>query len=176
VPNIPYKNLENYEPKHVLDAVIARRGPAGPLNLDKMLLHSPVFAEGWGLMLGRVRRDLNVDIKLRELAMCGVAQLNGAEYEFIHHAPLYVAAGGTTEKAEALRKLPAFDANLFDAAEIATLRLTTEMTRDIKVKPETIAAVRAVLPSNQDIVELVGVVAAYNMVSRFLVALGVEPE
>jgi alkylhydroperoxidase family enzyme len=32
------------------------------------------------------------------------------------------------------------------------------------------------LQSDQLVVELVGVVATYNMVSRFLVALGVEPE
>jgi alkylhydroperoxidase family enzyme len=36
--------------------------------------------------------------------------------------------------------------------------------------------VRAVLPGEQQVVELVGLIAAYNMVSRFLVALGVEPE
>jgi alkylhydroperoxidase family enzyme len=36
--------------------------------------------------------------------------------------------------------------------------------------------VRATLPDHQQVVELVGVIAAYNMVSRFLVALGVEPE
>jgi len=32
------------------------------------------------------------------------------------------------------------------------------------------------LLGDRQTVELVGVVAAYNMVSRFLVALGVEPE
>ena len=37
-------------------------------------------------------------------------------------------------------------------------------------------AVRALLGSEQQLVELIGVIATYNMVSRFLVALGVEPE
>jgi alkylhydroperoxidase family enzyme len=36
--------------------------------------------------------------------------------------------------------------------------------------------VRAVLPEPRQQVELVGTIAAYNMVSRFLVALNVEPE
>jgi alkylhydroperoxidase family enzyme len=35
---------------------------------------------------------------------------------------------------------------------------------------------QSALQSDQLVVELVGVVATYNMVSRFLVALGVEPE
>jgi len=37
------------------------------------------------------------------------------------------------------------------------------------------AAVKAGLPDEQQIVELVGVIAAYNMVSRFLVALDIHP-
>jgi alkylhydroperoxidase family enzyme len=36
--------------------------------------------------------------------------------------------------------------------------------------------VRGQLDDDRQLVELVGVVAAYNMVSRFLVALGIEPE
>ena len=36
---------------------------------------------------------LSLSPRLRELAMCGVAVLNGAEYEFHHHAPEFVKAG-----------------------------------------------------------------------------------
>ena len=49
------------------------------------------------------------------------------------------------------------------------------MTRTVKVTDATFDAVRARL-SDQHCVELVGVIATYNMVSRFLVALGIEPE
>jgi hypothetical protein len=38
------------------------------------------------------------------------------------------------------------------------------------------AEMRAALPDDRHVVDIVGVVATYNMVSRFLVALGVEPE
>jgi alkylhydroperoxidase family enzyme len=50
------------------------------------------------------------------------------------------------------------------------------MTRNVAVDDATFAKVRASLDNNQHIVELVGVIATYNMVSRFLVALEVEPE
>ena len=49
------------------------------------------------------------------------------------------------------------------------------MTRKVRVDDATFAAVRESL-GEQQTVELVGVIAAYNMVSRFLVALGVDPE
>jgi len=40
----------------------------------------------------------------------------------------------------------------------------------------TTQAARTALANDRHLVEIVGVIAAYNMVSRFLVALGVEPE
>jgi alkylhydroperoxidase family enzyme len=57
-----------------------------------------------------------------------------------------------------------------DAAE-----LTFQMTRNIKVDPELMGRLQKALGST-DIVELVTVIAAYNMVSRFLIALDVNPE
>ncbi|NDG34688.1 MAG: carboxymuconolactone decarboxylase family protein, partial [Betaproteobacteria bacterium] len=73
------------------------------LHLDRMLLHSPPFAQGWNLFLGAVRNDLSLSPKLRELAMCAVAVLNRADYEFVQHAPLYLQAGATQDQVQALR-------------------------------------------------------------------------
>jgi alkylhydroperoxidase family enzyme len=47
------------------------------------------------------------------------------------------------------------------------------MTRNVKVSDEVFAAARSGLGSEQALVEAVGVAAGYNLVSRFLVALGV---
>jgi alkylhydroperoxidase family enzyme len=164
------------QPQDLLAAMRARRG-GELLNLDRMLLHSPPFAAGWNAFLKAVRSDLLLDARLRELAMCAVASLNGAEYEYRHHAPVFVEAGGTPAQVEALRDPPraVADEALFDAASRAALQLTVEMTRAVQVSDSTFAAVRAHL-DERCTVELVGVIATYNMVSRFLVALGVEPE
>jgi len=107
-----------------------------------------------------------------------VAILNGAEYEFHHHAPEFIKAGGSQQQVTALRQPQACveDEALFDATERAAIRLTIEMTRNVQVADSTLAAMRARLSSDQLLVELVGVIATYNMVSRFLVALGIEPE
>lgn len=40
-------------------AVRARRG-GGPLNLDRVLLHSPPLAAGWNAFMGTVRTGLSL--------------------------------------------------------------------------------------------------------------------
>src|SRR4051812_39155401 len=104
-----------------------------------MLLHSPAFAKGWNVFLREVRTGLALSPKLRELAMCIVAVLNGAEYEFHHHAPEFVKAGGNETQVLAMRRPQAAseDIYLFDAAERAAIRLTIEMTSNVKVSDET---------------------------------------
>jgi alkylhydroperoxidase family enzyme len=155
----------------------ARRG-GRLLNLDRMLLNSPPFAHGWNAHLGAVRGELTLAPRLRELAICAVAMLNGAEYEFVHHAPELLRAGATPAQVEALRTLSSgLDLpDVFDATELSVLRLTLEMTRRVAVTDATFESIQSQLGDARQVVELVGVIATYNMVSRFLVALGVEPE
>jgi alkylhydroperoxidase family enzyme len=174
---IPNKSTDHYEPAAVLEQIRERRGAAGLLNLDRMLLHSPPLAEGWNQFIGRVRRDFQLPDKLRELAICTVAILNGAEYEMHHHAPLWTKSGATARQVASLRRLGQDrDLGDFDAAEKAIIQLTTEMTRNVRVAETTLRAARESLPSDRQLVELIAVVASYNMVSRFLVATGVEIE
>lgn len=177
MPRIPYKPADLKEPYDLVESIRKRRG-GNLLNLDRMLLQSPAFAKGWNTFLGEVRTALELSPKLRELAICAVAVLNGADYEFQIHAPEFIKAGGTPEQVEALQKIGTYhdELPLFDRVERAALMLTFEMTRNVKVKAATFADMREVLPNNQHMVELVGVIATYNMVSRFLVALGVEQE
>lgn len=174
---IPYQPADLAEPRDIVESVRARRG-GRLLNLDRMLLYSPAFAAGWNAHLRAVRTELSVSPKLRELAVCLVAVLNGAEYEFYHHAPEFIAAGGTEAQAEALQRFNAADPDmmLFNATERAVIHLAMEMTREVRVSDQTFALVKTALPTNQQIVELIGIIASYNMVSRFLVALEVEPE
>jgi alkylhydroperoxidase family enzyme len=174
---IPYQPQDVAEPRDLVAAIRERRGGM-LLNLDRMLLHSPPLAQGWNVYLRAVRTELAVPAKLRELAICAVARLNHADYEFHHHAPEFLRAGGTATQLDALGYVgdPKMATSEFDAVEHAVLGLAVEMTRDIEVSAATMTAVRAALGDDRQVVEIVAVVAAYNMVSRFLVALGVEPE
>lgn len=175
---IAYKPNDITEPQELVESIRARRG-GYLLNLDRMLLHSPALARGWNVYLRAVRTEFALPPKLRELAICTVAALNGADYEFIHHAPEFLQAGGTETQLAALRRLPDLKkvgATPFDATELAVVHLTVEMTRTVRVSEETFALARAALASDQTVVEMIGVIAAYNMVSRFLVALEIETE
>ena len=173
---LPLLRDDQVGPPEVVAAIRQRRG-GQLLELDRLLLHSPAFAAGWNDFLGKVRTALQIEPLWRELAMCGVAVVNRAEYELTQHAPLYIGAGGTPAQVEALRRLglggesdPAFDAD-----QQAVLALVLEMTRDVHVGDATFAAARAVMGSDARMFELIGVVAAYNMVSRILVVAQLEP-
>ncbi len=177
MPRLPYLPADLAEPSTVVDAIRQRRG-GRLLHLDRQLLHSPAVAHGWNVFLGAMRGDLALEPRLRELAMCAVAIVNGAEYEYVHHAPLLIAAGATQGQADALRRIDeaAVDAALFDERERAVLAFTIESTRHVAVSDATFDRARRLLGSDRLMFELIATVAAYNMVSRVLVAIGVEPE
>jgi len=175
IPYLPDNDLAG--PADVVNPIRARRTGGKLLNLDRVLLHSPPFARGWNSMFGAIRTQLSLSPKLRELAIVAVGVLNKADYEYAHHAPDFLKAGGTREQLGALADMPSALTNtrLFDEAERATLALTCEMTRNITVTDATMKRVRAIFPDRQ-VVELAGTIAGYNMVSRFLVAIGIELE
>jgi alkylhydroperoxidase family enzyme len=175
---IPYKPDDDHiGPKELVDAIRARRTGGKLLNLDRMLLHSPAFAKGWNSMFGAIRGQLAVPAKLREIAIMAVGALNQADYEWVQHEQEFLKAGGTAAQLAALKNVSAAMKNdkLFDEAERATLVLTDEMTRSIKVSDATMKRIRKLLPLDQ-VIELIGTIAGYNMASRFLVATGIELE
>jgi alkylhydroperoxidase family enzyme len=153
----------------VAERVRARRG--GSLTpLDRMLLHSEPLADGWNTLLGAVRARFELAADLRELAICRIAVLNGAEYEWRAHAPLLVRAGFPEERLTALRD--AGDLGVLTPEQRCVVAYTDAMTRDVRVPDELFAQVHELL-GDRATVELTATVAAYNMVSRFLVALDV---
>jgi alkylhydroperoxidase family enzyme len=176
MPRIPYLPEEIDEPREIVDDIRSRRR-GDLLNLDRMLLHSPPFAQGWNGLLRQVRGKLTLPARLQEMAICAIAALTSADYEFHHHAPEFLRAGGTEQELEALRSFNGSgDLEIFDSKERAILQLAAEMTRNVTVEDETFAAVKNALPDQQQLTELIGVIATYNMVSRYLVALQIEPE
>ena len=174
----PYKpDNDQIGPKELVDAIRSRRPGGKLLNLDRILLHSPAFAKGWNGLFAAIRGQLALPAKLRELTIMAVGALNQADYEWAQHEGEFTKAGGTPAQLAALKNVPAAMKNdkLFDEAERATLALTDEMTRSIKVSDATMKRIRKLLPDEQ-VVELIGAIAGYNMVSRFVVAAGIEPE
>lgn len=177
MPRIPYLPQDISEPREIVDDLRSRRR-GQLLNLDRMLLHSPPFAKGWNALLREVRGKLSLSPYLQELAICAVASLTGADYEFHHHAPEFLKAGGSEAELDVLRTFTGIGEELlvFDAKQRVILNLVTEMTLSVHVEQSSFDAVQAELHDRQQLVELIGVIATYNMVSRYLVALEIEPE
>ncbi|KAI2627317.1 AhpD-like protein [Hypomontagnella submonticulosa] len=175
VPNPP--EPASPEEEAIVARIAARRAPRPLQPLDLALLHAPPVADGWNAFLGAVRTRTTLDARSRELAICRVAVCNGAWYEWAHHAPLAVAAGVSERALEEVVRRETLVREGEEGAglgekEWAVLRYADEMTRQVRVSEEVFAALRAVC-GEREVVEVTATVAAYNCVSRFLVALDV---
>jgi len=173
-PRIPLKPIDLAEPADLVQAIRKRRG-GELIELDRLLLYSTPLAEGWNHYIGNIRERFSIEQKLRELAMCTVAVLNDAEYEFSQHAPLYIKAGGSDAKSQLLRNPDIAQKHAeFSKTEQLTIALTTQLTRDVRIEQALFEQCREHF-GDEHLVELVATIAAYNMVSRFLVAFELHP-
>lgn len=164
--------------------------PHWPLKPTRTHAHRNSF-------LGAIRTRTTLPPTIRELAICRVAVLNRAWYEWAHHAPLLRAAADdgndlTDADMEYIVRRRARAQTLRDddtvttatpdedvRAEkklgerlVAVLDYTDAMTMDVRVPEEVFGRVRALF-GEREVVEITATVAAYNCVSRFLVALDV---
>ena len=166
---IPYADPAVPEHAEAAAHIVASRKKLG--HLHRMLLHSPPVAMGWIQMYDAVRWKTVLSGKLRELVMCQVAAINGAEYEWAAHAPIGLKEGLTQAQLDALPDWSG--STVFDATERAALALCDAMTKHVHVPDEVFAAAREALPE-RELVELVVTIAGYNCVSRVLEALGIN--
>lgn len=156
------------ELKDIEDRILEERGRISLLY--QVLLNSAPIAQGWESMLTAVRNKTSVPADLRELMILRVAVLNKASFEFEAHIPHALKAGVSPEKIEDIKQMTL--SSRFNDEETLILNLTDHMTRDIDVPADLMAKVTQHY-SPERVVELVATVAAYNMVSRFLIALNI---
>jgi len=110
-----------------------------------------------------------------------VALLTGAHYEYVHHAPDFLTAGGTQSELDALARVLKGDARLgvkdpdLDEVSSLVIQYAAQMTLDVRVSDAVFEAMKKHFDTTQ-IVEITTAIATYNMVARFLLALGVNPE
>lgn len=125
--------------------------------------------------LGAIRTKTSLPTSVRETAIARVAVLNKAWYEWESHSPILRAAEGITpEHVDAVLQSPPHQVNkgIQDAKLAAVLSYTDAMTLNVSVPDEVFANLKQQY-SEQEVVEITATVAAYNCVSRFLVALDV---
>ncbi|MEU0840617.1 carboxymuconolactone decarboxylase family protein [Streptomyces sp. NPDC005962] len=152
----------------IADRIRERRG--GTLHpLDRMLLHSPRLADGWNSLLGAVRQRMALPDDIRELVILRIAVLNRAPYEWAaHEGPARAAGLGDAELAALREEDPPLDPR-----RRRVIAYTDAMTLDVQVPDGLFDALRPHF-TDAELVELTATAAAYNMVSRFLVALHIQ--
>ena len=173
---IPYTAKEpedlTTENQAIYERIKERRKPRPLIPLDLALLHNPNIADGFSSLMGAIRTKSSLSQALMEIAICYVAVLNKAVYEWTAHAPLALKAGVKREALEAVLSSDVKNGNALTEEEIEILEFTRQSTKDIEIGEELMEKLKKRF-SDQQIMELTITVGGYNMVSRFLVALDV---
>ncbi|KAG0153196.1 hypothetical protein PDIDSM_5046 [Penicillium digitatum] len=150
----------------ILASVQARRAPNPLLPLDLALLHSYPVTEGWNSFIGAIRTRTTLTTVIRELAICRVAVVNGALFEWEQHAPLLTEGGLGSE---AMKVIGDAQADFSDAAaslvlsadQRAVLKYTDAMTKTVTVPDEVFAELKGCF-NEREVVEITATIAAYN--------------
>lgn len=168
--------IEEKEHPELADPIAKIKGARGGrlINIYRLMLHSPALANAWFDLNQAVRYGTEIDGQSRELAVIRVAILNDVEYVQRAHGPAYALKEGLTpEQVTAIASWQG--SNLFSESQRALLAYTDAMTRDIDVPDAVFAQLRKHFSERQT-VELTMLIGAYNMLTRFLKALKVDPE
>ncbi|KAI8931844.1 hypothetical protein NX059_010750 [Plenodomus lindquistii] len=173
IPDPP--NFKDPEDQAVVERVLQRRGDKGLIALDRTLLHSPPVADGWNAFLGAIRTRTSLPTSIRETAICRVAVLNKAWYEWEAHSPILESAPDVS-KAQVLATLNspphAPDTTALDGPHATVVAYADAMTLTVQVPDAVFVGLKKHF-SDREVVEITTTVASYNCVSRVLVALDV---
>jgi alkylhydroperoxidase family enzyme len=138
-----------------------------PLNVFRMLAHAETAFVPWLRFGGALLGAAELDAHLRELAILRVARMTpGADYEWVQHVPILLAAGGTDAEVAALAA-GELDAECFGEDGRLVLAFTTEVVRDAAPAEATWArASRRFSP--RELIELLLTIGQYMMVGRVM--------
>lgn len=144
-----------------------------PINLHRIVANSPNALRNFLRLGNSLLLYGQLAPRLRELAILRIAQMMGADYEWVHHVPIAQGAGvdqGEISHLDDWRYRPEFDDR-----EKAVIRYTEAVTRDVEVPDEVFDGLRKHL-SEPEIVELTLVCGYWGMVARLIVALKIDIE
>jgi 4-carboxymuconolactone decarboxylase len=160
------------EQKKVYDAIVAgpRGAVRGPLRI---WLHSAALAERAQDLGAFCRYHSSLPPRLSELAILVVAAFWRAGYEWAVHAPQALAAGIEPSAIDAIRQNRSPHLEQADAA--AVYAFARELLESRQVREETYRKAAAEL-GDRGVVDLVGVLGYYGLVSMTIAAFKVLPD
>jgi 4-carboxymuconolactone decarboxylase len=165
---------EHATPEIAALAAKIRGARGGKLHVFyQALLHAPALASAWFEFNNAARFRTSLGDRARELVIMRVAALTGCAYVWrVHEAQYAAPAGVTPREVEALREWR--ESGVFDARESALLAYVDAMTRDVAV-PDAVFDGLSRHFSAREMVEVTVLVGAYNMQTRVLRALELDP-
>jgi 4-carboxymuconolactone decarboxylase len=168
VARLPYPDPES-APEPVREALQG----LPPLNIFRMLAHAETalrpFLRFGGTILGR----LELDPKLRELAILQVAVCSEARYEWVQHVAIGRQVGLSGEQIAALERDQADTSSSLSELERAVVAFASEVVAGPRVSDAAFAAVSRWL-SPREIVELLLTIGNYLMLARVMTTLELE--
>jgi alkylhydroperoxidase family enzyme len=168
---IDYPDVSASDAQQTVELIRRERGGRFP-HLFHLQMYNPAIVESWLGLGTAVRFKSELDSPTRELAICLVARITGADYEWNAHRRIAIGEGFSDTALDAILD---WRKGEFSEKHRAVLALAEESTRNVDISDATFDAVRPHLTQRQ-ILELMTTVAYYNMVSRFLVGLRVDLE
>jgi len=153
------------EQQEVADAIMS--GPRGGLRGPfEAWLRAPALADRAQKVGEYCRFNTSLPKHLSEFAIILTGKHWKAQYEFFAHARMAIEAGLPRETVEAVRTgtSPAFR----DEAERAVYTFVTEYFATHRVSDETYARALAALGGERGVVDLIGIVGYYGLVSMTL--------
>jgi alkylhydroperoxidase family enzyme len=159
----------------LVDTIRTHRGQSGLLPLDHALLHSSSITSGWHKFFGALRTETRLSADVVYLAICRTALHCGADIPRVNYLSLLRQMKMMTEEMLSIIEDPrAADQGALSNKQWASLRYADAMTKHVVVSEEVFQALQAAGFDAGQIVELTAVVAGYNCVSQFLLALKVD--
>jgi alkylhydroperoxidase family enzyme len=140
------------------------------LNIFKTLAHAETAFRPFLRFGGAILGQLELDPKLRELAILQVAREAEAEYEWIQHVAIAKAVGVPDEQIGAVERGAL---EQFEDPERAVLELASAVVAGPRVTDELFERLRAHFDERR-IVELLLTVGDYLMLARLMTVLEIE--
>ena len=143
-------------------------------NFIKTLAHSGNFLEALATLYSSLMGETSLSEKLRQLVILKTCKLQRCEYTVTHHTELAKQAGWSEEQIEALEDYSSSDLLSYYEKEVLQLAEQVSLAPD-EIQDDFWTQLDNHFTSDQ-IVELVTLIASFNLLNRFILALKVEPD
>jgi alkylhydroperoxidase family enzyme len=145
----------------------------GNLNVYRALANADKVFTGWMLAGNAALTSPVLPVRLREVAVLRTAYLMDSPYELGQHKDVARTAGLNTDEINAILTESDWKAGHFNGAELAVLKMTTELLTTRGVSAEVLDQVHTALGSEAT-VEVLMIIGRYAGLALMLNALDVD--